>query len=178
MFLLGSSRIVAPLHEWNYCGFIMLSILHVLPSLKLGGAERFTIELAQLQHEQGLDARILCLNSNDDFLVAAAREKQIPVFVSARRDPRLKKLRYINTLLKQFDIIHLHSPRILQYLLPFFLLNPGKKLVYTRHGLNPLKGMYMHMMHFLIRPYVSHITFVTQSGCDVFKRNYTWPERM
>src|SRR5690606_18063540 len=79
---------------------------------------------------------------------------------------------------KQYDIIHLHSPRIFQYLYLFFLLNPRKKLVYTRHGLNPLKGMYMHMVHFLIRPYVSHITFVTQSGCEVFKRNYNWPERM
>src|SRR5688572_20969444 len=104
----------------------MLSVLHVLSSLQLGGAETFTIELAKLQRNEQVSAHILCLNSDQDFLVPLVRKHQLPLTISEKGQSRWRRYRAIHELFQQFDVIHIHSPNVLHYLAPVLLLNFNK----------------------------------------------------
>jgi L-malate glycosyltransferase len=154
----------------------MLAVLHVLSSLKLGGAERITVELAKHQRDQGLDAQILNLGSEEDFLVTIGREKAVPVTVSEIGSSRTTRYSQINNLFKQFAVVHIHSPRALQFVAPLVPLHSKVRFIYTRHGLNPLRGFYWKMLHLCMRRFIYKTTFVTQSARDVFKQEFNWPE--
>lgn len=152
------------------------SVLHVLSSLKLGGAEKFTIELAQLQRRQGHDARILSLGEDSEFLKQVALHGDVPVIVCSSLSSRLDRYRQLTALFRQFDVVQIHSPRILSYLAPAIMLNPTRKYIYTRHGLDPLQGFKWRVIHSLLRPFINRVTFVTQTGLDTFKRSFQWPD--
>jgi len=154
----------------------MLAVLHVLSSLKLGGAERITLALAKHQRDEGMDAQILNLGSEDDFLVTVGREKAIPLTVSEVGSSRVARYAQINNLFKQFAVVHIHSPRALQFIAPLLPLHNKVRFIYTRHGLNPLRGFYWKMLHLCARKFIYKATFVTQSARDVFKREFKWPE--
>ncbi len=154
----------------------MLAVLHVLSSLKLGGAERITMELAKHQREQAMDAQILNLGSEDDFLVAIAQDHGIPITVSEVGSSRSARYAQINNLFKKFDVVHIHSPLALRFVAPLLPLHNKVRFIYTRHGLNPLKGFNWKMLHLFARPFFYKTTFVTQSGREVFKKAFNWPE--
>jgi glycosyltransferase involved in cell wall biosynthesis len=157
-------------------GGIMLSVLHVLSSLNLGGAETFTIELAKLQRNEQISVHILGLNSADDVLIPAVKQQRLPFTISAQSQSRWQRYRDIHKLFQQFDVIHIHSPKAIVYLAPLLLLNSHKRIVYTRHGIAPLKSWYWRPLHFLLQPFVSRVTFVTNAGKEVFDRRFGWPE--
>ena len=154
----------------------MLAVLHVLSTLKLGGAERITLELAKHQRDQGLDAQILNLGSEQDFLVNIAHEKGVPLTVSEVGSSRTIRYSQINNLFKKFAVVHIHSPRALQFVAPLLPLHSNVRFIYTRHGLNPLRGFYWKFLHLCARKFIYKTTFVTQSACDVFKKEFNWPE--
>lgn len=161
----------------------MLSVLHVLSSLQLGGAERITLALAKHQREQGLDAQILSLGSEEDFLVTIGREEGIPLTVSEIGTSRRSRYSRITNLFKRFSIVHIHSPRALQFIAPLLPAHRKVRFVYTRHGLNPLdgatplQGFYWKILHLYSRNFIYKATFVTQAACDVFRTKFNWPER-
>ncbi len=146
--------------------------MHVLPSLALGGAERFTADLASLQREDGYDAEILSLGSDDDFLVPKIKDLGIPIHIIGPEHTRLQRYRLIYTLARQFDVLHIHSPRGLRYISPLVPLWKGKTIVYTRHGLEPLDTLKWRVVHAVTIPFIKHITFVTQFAFDVFAQSY------
>lgn len=152
----------------------MLSVLHVLSSLNLGGAERVTIELAKVQRQENLDAQILSLGSNEDFLVAAVNSRNIPLWVSESGNSRFSRYRQISKILGRFDVLHIHSPLALQFIAPVIPIFSGKTIVYTRHGLATLKTLKLKTMHQVLRPFITYATFVTESGRDVFVNHHPW----
>jgi glycosyltransferase involved in cell wall biosynthesis len=155
----------------------MLSVLHVLSSLQLGGAETFTIELAKLQRNEQVAPHILSLNSDQDVLIPLVRKHQLPFTVCEKAKTRWQRYRDIHKLFQRFDVIHIHSPKSMYFLAPLVLLNINKRIIYTRHGLDPLKGWHWRLMHFMIRPAIDWVTFVTQAGKEVFTKSFTWPDR-
>jgi len=157
----------------------MLSVIHILSSLNTGGAERVTIELAQTQRKNGLDAQILSLGSEQDFLVESVRERNIPFSVVGSPKNRLSRYRKILSIIKRFDVVHCHSPRALLYIAPIVPLFSHKRIIYTRHGLEPLLAAKWKLLHRYIQPFINWATFVTQSGYDVFSVNHHWnPDKL
>lgn len=154
----------------------MLSVLHVLSSLELGGAETFTIELAKLQRKEGVTTHILNLSSEKDLLVPQVRRNDVPLTISEKHQSRWQRYKVIHALFQQFDVIHIHSPKVLMFLAPLLIVNQGKRFIYTRHGLDPLEGWYWRIVHFFIQPLISQVTFVTEAGKEVFRSSFTWPE--
>lgn len=153
-----------------------ISVLHILPSLALGGAERVTIELAHIQRQEGLDAQILSLGSEQDFLVAAVKARNIPLQICAAGPMRIQRYMQIASCFKRFDVLHIHSPRGLRYIAPIIPFFFSKTIIYTRHGLDPLDSSNWRFIHKMMRPFIDYVTFVTQSGYDVFRENHHWDE--
>tara|TARA_R110002073_G_scaffold220729_3_gene380888 strand:- start:1357 stop:2424 length:1068 start_codon:yes stop_codon:yes gene_type:complete len=152
----------------------MLSVVHILSSLQVGGAERVTIALAQLQRQEGLDAQILCLGSDQDFLVETLQDIGIPLTVSEIGESRFKRYPQILKTLKKFDVVHIHSPRVLIYIAPLVPLFAEKKIIYTRHGVESLSSIKWKLLHKAMSPFVNYVTCVAQSGYDVFKEKHNW----
>ena len=152
----------------------MLSVLHVLTSLNLGGAEKFTLELAKYQREHDLDAQVLNLGHATDFLTTIAQDTGIPVTTVESTRGRLSRLSQIKHQIASFDVIHIHSPRALRFIAPVLLILSSAKIVYTRHGLDPLDSFTWRTLHKLINSRIDYITFVTQAGYDVFYQNHNW----
>lgn len=152
-----------------------MSVLHILPSLQLGGAERVTLELADLQRREGLDAQILSLGSAEDFLVQQVNASGIPLHVLSAKMSRLQRYRKAYQLARQFQVLHIHSPRGLRYLLPVLFFLKHKTMIYTRHGMDPLNSAKWKVIHRIARRCVDQVTFVNHQGRDVFMSNHHWP---
>ena len=154
----------------------MTSVLHVMSTLSLGGAERFAVGLAQIQRQEGVNAQVFNLGSDRDFLVQEIESQKIPLLNINSADARIKHYRRLCKIIGQFDVVHIHSPHTLRHLalvIPFF---SHTRFIYTRHGLYPLKSIYWKMLHKFIRRFIHKATFVTQSGCDVFVKYHNWPK--
>ena len=152
----------------------MLSVIHILSSLNVGGAERVTMELVQVQRAQGLDAQILSLGSGQDFLIETAQAEGIPVTVSATENSRWSRYREILAHVKKFDVVHVHSPRALIFIAPLVPLFTNTRVIYTRHGLEALASLKWKLLHIAMRPFIDYITFVAHSGRDAFMANHRW----
>lgn len=157
----------------------MPSVLHAVSSLHLGGAERFTIDLASLQRRFDVDARILSLGAEDEVLVSEVERNEIPHSICPFSRGRLKNYRTIAGLFAEVDVVHMHSPYVMKFLSPLILLFPGKKYIYTRHGLAPLNLLGWRVLHQLMRPFINKVTFVTSAGLEVFRQNQRWdPDKL
>jgi len=148
------------------------AIIHVVSSLEVGGAERFVIDLCQLQTNNGLRVAILSFGKKSDPLVAECERIGIEVFHT--QSERFKKWYSAYLAVKEFGNIHFHSPYPLKFMLPLMPLFMAKNVVYTRHGADPLAGKSWTWMHKIARFCVNHISFVSQEGADVFTRSHGW----
>jgi L-malate glycosyltransferase len=155
----------------------MIKVLHVLSSLKLGGAERFVIDLARLQNEKGLEALILSFGTDADILVEEAKAQRIVVRVCDLGKERLKNYGAIFKLFFQMDVIHIHSPHALRALFLFVAFFWWKKVVYTRHGLSPLTAEKWKALHVFLIPFLHKITFVAKAGLESFVSTYGFNEK-
>lgn len=153
----------------------MITVLHILSTLELGGAERFTVGLAKIQREEGLDAQIFNLGTQQDFLVEEVQAQQIPLINRKNGDTRLQHYQHLKRIMKLFDIIHIHSPRTLQHLAFVIPFCSKQRFIYTRHGISPLGSFSWKFLHKFIYRFIDQATFVTQSGRDIFVRYHKWP---
>ncbi|MBL4820882.1 MAG: glycosyltransferase family 4 protein [Gammaproteobacteria bacterium] len=152
----------------------MLSVLHILSSLNLGGAERITVELAKVQREQNIDAQILTLGSRSDFLVNSVKSHNIPLMFSGKGKNRLLRYFYLLKVFRKFDVIHLHSRGAFRFTAPILPFLNRTKVIYTRHGLFPDDSLGLKLVYFFLRPFIDYVTFVTESGLEVFTANHKW----
>jgi L-malate glycosyltransferase len=145
------------------------SVIHVVSSLNVGGAERFVIDLCQQQAEQQLAPAILSFGTAEDALVEVCRALHIPVTVIGGKDWRAHKQRL--TLLSRFDIIHIHSPAALKSLVLHLYLLRRKLLVYTRHGAAPLTKPHWKRLHKFARYFINYVTFVSAEAQQSFSHH-------
>jgi len=152
--------------------FTSKSIIHVVSSLEVGGAERFVIDLCRLQIGQKMTVAILSFGLEDDTLVSECEKAGINVFFTAKN--KMGKWRDAYLSVNAFNIIHFHSPYPLKFMLPIMPLCIRKKIIYTRHGADPLSGRPWGYMHKIARLFVNEVSFVSQEGADVFSRTHGW----
>lgn len=152
-----------------------LKVLHIVSSLQIGGAERFVLDLCQVQQSRGIVTSIMSFGANNDPLKQACDDLNICVYNIEGN--RLHKWIKVYKVIKNFDVIHFHSPyplKLISILLPIF---NNKRVVYTRHGADPLSAKSWKTLHKFVQKYVDAITFVSQEGANVFEQNHGWPEK-
>ncbi|MDP5134707.1 glycosyltransferase family 4 protein [Rheinheimera baltica] len=142
------------------------TVIHVVSSLKVGGAERFVIDLCQEQLQLGMDVAILSFGLPEDALVKVCRELGLHFFILSGKSWQAQLKRY--QLLSKFDVIHLHSPAVLKSLIFHVMLLKNKTLIYTRHGAAPLRETHWVWLHRLARRFISAVTFVSADAQRTF----------
>jgi glycosyltransferase involved in cell wall biosynthesis len=148
-----------------------LKVVHVVSSLKVGGAERFVIDLCKIQKRQGQNAMIVSLGQPSEPLESECDVENIAFFSSKRL--LIIKLIQIYFVLVKADVIHIHSQHALKFLqLLFPFLN--KIIIYTRHGADFLMDEHWRKLHTKTQPYIKAATFVSQEGMDNFQSVNKW----
>jgi len=152
-----------------------LKICHLLSSLKIGGAERFVIDLTIQQIKNGYDVTILSFGTITDELYSVAIKENIKVFLLNKRWYSKNITTY--NLLKNFNILHIHSPVTLKAILLPLLFVKKTKIVYTRHGEGKYNSSLWKVVHLVSQPFISSITFVSKNGQLVFNNIHGWKNK-
>lgn len=141
-------------------------ILHLLSSLKIGGAERMTVDLAAYQKRQGLNVSILSFGTGEDVLFSVCINKNVPVkLLSSNR--WLRQIQLIQ-LIAAYDILHIHSPSVMRSISLVLPLLDSKRVIYTRHGEITIDRPKWRSLHLKISPYVDGLTFVSEPAKNNF----------
>lgn len=151
--------------------FAVIKVAHIVGSLHIGGAERFVIDLCHVQKRLGTKPAVISLGKPNEPLVTECIVNNIPV--ASYGGGGVWKLWRVFIVLLKFDVIHIHSPHVLQFLnliLPFF----NKTIIYTRHGAAPLVNEKWVKLHRKAKHYINYITFVSQEGMDNFQQQHAW----
>jgi len=151
-------------------------VCHILSSLKIGGAERFVIDLCVEQNKNRCIAEILSFGSESDELVEVAKNHKIKV-------THITKKWWTNNILtlktlKEFNVLHIHSPVSLKAVLLISPFLSGQRLIYTRHGEGRYNSTVWIFVHKLIRPFINAVTFVSKNGQKVFQEDHPWPNKV
>lgn len=155
----------------------MLSCLHLVSSLNLGGAERFVIDLCSLAKTTEHRAAIINLGSDGDTLSDEANKQGIEVFNVPSSIGRIGRYRAILKIINQQSprAIHIHSPHALKFILPILPLIAIKtRVIYTRHGIATLSESSWKLVLQLARPFINWVTFVTKESQQVFMNHHRW----
>ena len=114
-----------------------MKVLHVIDKLDVGGAERVLVNMANMLFEKDVDVSVLCLL--EESILDRELQKNIPIFYLRRKNKfSLLKIIELYNILRQFDIVHVHSRHILRYVgLLFFLPKVYRsfKVIYQDHSL-------------------------------------------
>lgn len=150
-----------------------MKVVHLVSSLKIGGAERFVIDLCRVQKNNGLTPAVLSLGEKQEPLELECQKSNIPV--ARYSGPLWLKLLRVFWLLRGYDVLHIHTQhglKFIRHILP--LLNI--KIIYTRHGASPLSAPHWKALHQKMKKYVDNVTFVSQEGADIFHHHHGWAE--
>jgi len=148
-------------------------VLHILSSLNVGGAERFVIDLAIEQRQSlNLNSAILSFGHKNEPLVAECLNNNISVYFI--QGSRLEKIQNFKRMIKEFDILHFHSPFTLQFTCYSPILCSKKTVIYTRHGAEPFNQIKWLVLHKLTKLIVNQVTFVSSEGQTVFNKVHRW----
>lgn len=152
----------------------MLKIAHIVGSLQVGGAERFVIDLSYTQLKSSLQPSIFSFYSGDTPLVEECKKLKIPIIVSYKKNKLLKLVEMYHKL-RNFDVIHIHTPYALKslvWILPYL----NCQVIYTRHGAKTLHENFWVKLHLRAKKYVDFITFVSQEGMENFQKYHFWSD--
>ena len=152
-----------------------LKVAHVVSSLAIGGAERFVVDLTKDQIKSGHSVDIISFGKQSDELVSVCKQLNINAFTILGVNKLVKVLKFIK-LSNSYDIVHFHSPYPLKFV-SLFMRFIKSKIIYTRHGANPLNEKAWIRTHQRVKPYVAAITFVSQEGANVFRANHGWQNK-
>jgi glycosyltransferase involved in cell wall biosynthesis len=156
--------------------FKQKNVLHILSSLNVGGAERFVIDLAiEQRHSLALNSAILSFGDKKDALVEECINNGIRVYFI--EGSKLNKILAFRKIMKEFDVVHFHSPFTLLFACYDFILSYKKRIIYTRHGAEPFKQSKWRLMHKFAKYIVNDITFVSDEGKAVFGEVHGWEHK-
>lgn len=113
-----------------------MKVLHVITSLKIGGAEKLLVDSIPLYVEKGNTVDILLLDGEETIFTKELKEQKIcniyDLKVSMRNPFAIFKIR---PYLKKYDIIHVHLfPTLYWVVFASFFLRKVPKLIYTEHN--------------------------------------------
>lgn len=152
------------------------TVFHFVSSLKVGGAERFVIDLAVVQKKYFKEVAIISFGAEDDFLLEDAQHHGIKVIFATAGTWGL--YRQLKSLLPAggSGILNIHSTFAFRSLCPIFpfLRSRTRVIIYTRHGCAPLESLRWRISHLVARPFVDAATFVSDAGRKVFLDQHHW----
>ncbi|MCW5802411.1 MAG: glycosyltransferase family 4 protein [Deltaproteobacteria bacterium] len=138
--------------------------VHVVSSLQIGGAERFTVDLASAQLRAGCAVSIIELGPDEQALADDARRLGVCVIRAGRHRSRLARVAHLAGMLAgRAQVLHIHNPGALRALLPVLPTVRGP-VIYTRHGASPYAAPSWRAVHRIARPFVDRVTFVTREA--------------
>lgn len=153
-----------------------VSVVHMVSSLEVGGAERFAIDLSVRQQSLGCDVKILSFGHQGEPLVEAAKAEGVDVSTAAASLGALFSQLRAYKKTETPIVFHIHSPAIVRRLTLFIplLSAMGVRFIYTRHGCRKLDSLKWRITHLLIRPFIHAVTFVSLEGLEIYKRIQKW----
>ncbi len=149
-----------------------LSVLHMVSSLMIGGAERFVLDLCQQQRNDDIKTKIFSFGHQDDPLVSECHNLNLDVIFN--RGHKFFALARLHRILRKVDVIHIHSPHVLKFIAPILPLIGKRKIIYTRHGAAPLDDPTWQMLHKYCEKYIHTITFVSEESQQIFSTHHGW----
>lgn len=151
-----------------------MKILHCVSSLQVGGAEKLVKNLSLSQQANGQDVSILSFGDETDEFQQALKSSQIKIYNIA--GSFLKKQYQLSKLIRQFDVIHIHSPAVIRAFLFISPLLMYKQVIYTIHGeVAPnLRGI--KASHVVARCYVNYTFAVSEQSKLKAKTLFNWPQ--
>lgn len=153
------------------------TLLHIVSSLEVGGAEKFVKNLSIEQHKQQNRVSVISFGLVNDPFQPMIEEKGISVVnLSGSFFSRSKQL--IKEIANA-DVIHIHSPSVIRAILPIFPFFLSKKVVYTIHGeVDPQQSL-LALSHQISRCYLNNIVAVSSSSKLSVESRYGWnPENI
>lgn len=151
--------------------FLVIKVAHVVGSLNIGGAERFVIDLCEVQKSNGKQPVIISLGQPGEALEQECHQLNTPVY--SDNNSLIVKLLKVFYQLRKCTIIHIHTPHALKFLSPILPLLKAK-IIYTRHGAAGLTAPHWIKLHRNCAQYIHAVTFVSQEGLDNFQQTHQW----
>lgn len=152
-----------------------LGLIHVVSSLNVGGAERFVLDLGSKQLKQFNRVAILSFGSEQDQLVDIAKSIGIEVYTISRVGSVFGQIKLFS-ILRKFDVIHLHTAYALNPLSIVMNLIGSKVCVFTRHGAAPNNSSQWQDIHNKFKKFINGVAFVSQDAKNVFEETYPWKD--
>jgi len=152
-----------------------LKICHLLSSLKIGGAERFVIDLSLQQIKSGQDVTILSFGLSTDELYTVAIKENIKIILLNKRWYSRNIMAY--RILQDFNILHIHSPVTLKAILLPIAFFRKTKIIYTRHGEGKYNSPIWKIVHAASKPFIHAVTFVSKKGQSIFNNMHDWKDK-
>ncbi|WP_440874885.1 glycosyltransferase [Thalassotalea sp. PLHSN55] len=150
----------------------MTNIIHVVSSLNVGGAEKFVKNLSIEQDKQQDNVKVVSFGRVDDPFQAVLTNH--PITIVNLIGGMVSRLKQFLSLIKNVDIIHIHSPSVIRAFLPIFPFLLNKKVIYTIHGeVDPPQGQ-LRLAHQFARLYLNKIVAVSLPAKLSVKQRYGW----
>lgn len=145
-------------------------VLHLVSSLNVGGAERFAIDLAVAQRDEGAEVGVLSFGQPDEPLVEEVNRLDIPVFFSDKHS-LLKRWLKLKAVFARYDIVHVHtsySLPLLSLLMPF----SRARFIYTRHNMRVMQSLKWRCVYWLASRLLHKVAFVAEGSRADFVSHY------
>ena len=149
-----------------------MKIVHVVSSLKIGGAERFVADLGKQQIRQGHEITIITFGSKDEPLVGVCNSRNLNiVFLEGNA---IKRNLTFHRIARKSDVIHLHTPHVLKALLPALWMQYAPRIIYTRHGAMSMNATLWRRLHKIAKHIVHEVSFVSEEASEIFSSEQRW----
>lgn len=154
-----------------------MKILHVITSLRIGGAEKLIVDLLTSLKNFGFDVELCIFNGEQTSLYRDIIQKGINVidFGVGNSEYSIKNIYRLYNLIKKYDIIHTHNTSP-QFFTAIAAIGQNIRLVTTEHGGSNRRRKYKLFSvldYFMYRQYekVICISEKTLLNLDVFTGN-------
>lgn len=151
-------------------------VIHLVSSLKIGGAERFVIDLAREQIRKGYKVAILSFSSELDPLVKIAKGEGVTVLFIKKR--WWNKTFVLKKILVTAKVVHCHSLPVFKNITLVMPFLKNRRFVYTRHGERNITRWSFQLVHWFSKPFVDVVTFVSQGAKNTFVEQSTWNNKL
>jgi glycosyltransferase involved in cell wall biosynthesis len=140
-------------------------ILHVVSSLNVGGAERFVIDLAVEQKVSAhFDVSVMSMGKTGEPLESEINRFELGLLHSS-------SITDIQKILRDFDVVHVHSSHCLLRILLAALFN-RIKVVYTRHNERVHQSFKWQCIYFLAKLTLHKMIFVAEKARLNYLKKY------
>lgn len=159
----------------------MIRVLHIIPDLGIGGAERMVVHLMRYTDRATFNVSVISLfGERENDLITALREAHIdPVYLGKKLGPDLRMTSRLYAAVRdaQPDVIHTHR-YVLPYALPAIVSQRRAAKLHTLHSIASREGTRMQraIQHIAFRLGVAPVA-IAQKVAESVREVYGIPPR-